>query len=184
MHIKNIILTSLIVITATVSYATDTRDIGEQEGEFVVELRQRSVEDMAESTDKTQKYILIVGQNKDLTKDDLIAIKDCVLEVPATEKNKLLQMFDAEGSTVSALADNLQALACQNFTAEREKKDQVASVTTPNFTGLNDFISEHMFKCIADQVDKSNWTKVEDRGFKIPNSYSLETIKRYCPKGS
>lgn len=81
------------------------------------------------------------------------------------------------------MSDTLLELACSAFTAEREKKEgTAATLTTPNFDGLNDFLKEKLYECVANGADNSRMTAVESRGFHIPGAYSCTTIKEYCPK--
>ena len=187
----NCVAAALVLLTASFSMAMDNRDIGSEKGDFKIELRERTAEEMSGETDKSQKYILIIGEDEELDKEYLITIKRCTQDAidsasnKAAVRTKILQLFDATEGTFADLQDTIQSMACTAFNAEREKKElgKTIKLTTPNFEGLNTFISEHLHNCIDSALNKSYWTKVEGgSGFKILNSYSVDTIKKYCPK--
>lgn len=192
MKFKKLLLFSSVLMVSLVASATDTRKTGTQVGEFSFELQERTEKEMADVSDKTQKYILILGQDSKLKKDDLLAVKRCIFDLEyqgsavdkAANKVKLAKLFDMPtSSSFKEMTEAVQDLACQTFTLEREKKDDpYVELTTPNYEGLNDFLKEKMYECVANSADQSRGTVVEDRGFHIPGAYSCTTIKEYCPK--
>lgn len=190
MRLKCAMAASLVLLTTNFSMAMDNREVGSEKGDFKVMLRERTASEMAEESDKTQKYILVVGEDELLDKEYLLQLKSCSEEAveaasdKAAVRKKLLALFDSQGP-LSSVMDTLQSLACNTFNAEREKKEvgKTVYLSTPNFEGLNTFIGEHLANCIDNSLNKAHWTKVEGGGgFKIPNSYSVDTIKKYCPK--
>ena len=197
------LLLIILTISTLKTYALDNRPVETKTGEFRVELVERTRAEMEAETDKNEKYKLIIGQNEFLKKEDFFRIKFCIEEIKddrdvsdeqrTQNTNNLLKLFDGEGSTIEQLITNVQNMACQLYTTENKEAAMsppptetkaVAKSTTPNFTGLNDFIKDHLYECLADGLDSSRLQHVDRVRFRLPGAIDRVATSIYCPNGA
>lgn len=96
MSLKNVLLLLPVLFVCKQANATDKRKVGTKTGEFVFELQERTEEEMKSAEDKTQKYILILGQDSDLTKSDLLAIKSCLTDLEFDKSATFFEFYSNE----------------------------------------------------------------------------------------
>jgi hypothetical protein len=189
MNLKSIALALFLVMTTVAVDAEDTRDFEEGvEEDFVVVLKKRDAKELAAEEDKTQKYILIIGQNSILKKQDLMAIKTCIGDLTsAADKKKAIKVFDFDGtdvdSQVNELKKTVHGLACQVHKADKAGDPLEAKLTTPHYDeDLADFVSTKLKECLSWHLNKSNMREVKTRTPEFVIKAKQDA--HYCPDES